>query len=658
MMISEPRDNYSLNAQVEHTFIPRLLEAYGEFTLGLNQSKYSAPEVASIDLGAADPLNPFGNSRMPGGVGGRNVTVYFDTPDIPDASYDREIQTGRAVLGLRGAMTDKWEWSADGLIDYTDSDQTALTRVVASSGVTGLLALNPTDNPNIPGSPAPAAERRATYPLLADHEIHPITAEAVDAYFGGGRRTPSKVRLNEWNLRLTGDLYSLPAGQLRTSLLGKLRHYERRSANYNLFTPDAYLLLNGSSPDPLAPQSPSDSKRETRQGAVELAVPVFGRDWHPVPFIQALDVNLSYSAEQNDSSGVNQASGDPFSFSGETAETYAAALKLQIIPDIALRGSFSEGFYPPDWNDLSDNVTPFDLTGALLGFFVDPLRGNRSLALDYTAVTVFNGGNPETEPESAQTSNIGVILKPRFVPGLTLTLDYWRTKKTNAIVRANFIDILFQIPDYDAVAIERAEPTPDDIAMGWSGLITRVNAGPVNISTLQTDGADINIRYDHDAGEYGTFLFNTNASFTNHFQTRVLPSSSLIETASAGGPNRWRGYASVGWQRASLGATLTGRYVGKYVTGTNAPSSAFPTASGLDGPYMPAFTIYDLRFTYALQGVQGGMLQGLLDGSEWALGINNLFDKTPNLVTDGSAFYNRQIDPRQRFLSLQYRKSF
>jgi hypothetical protein len=217
--------------------------------------------------------------------------------------------------------------------------------------------------------------------------------------------------------------------------------------------------------------------------------------------------------------------------------------------------------------------------------------------------------------------------------------------------------VLARIADYEDY-ITRAAPSASDAAQGWRGLITSFFTGPINISTLETEGADINIRYDHDAGEYGSFLFNTNASFTNHFLTRAIPSSGLVETASAGGPNRWRGYASAGWEKGSFGTTLTGRYVGKYVTNTNAPSSAFPTASGLDGPYMPAFTIYDLQFTYKIGKTLGGMAKGVLEDSYWTLGLQNIFDKAPNLVTDGSGFYNRQYDPRQRFMYLSYRKNF
>jgi outer membrane receptor protein involved in Fe transport len=657
MLIYEPRDTYSVNAQIEHTIIPRRLEAYGEFTAGLNQSKYTAPEVTSLSLSRTDPLNPFRNENM--GGDGRNVIVYFDTPDIMDASYDRELRSGRAVLGLRGSITKDWEWSADGLIDYMDSDQYAFQR--AGNGVVSLLRLSIFDpNGSTPPNPAPAEERRAVYPILADHDQYPISAEVANAYFGTARYTPSTVNQREGNFRLTGDLYQLPAGTLRTSLLGRLRHFERDSS-FAIITPNAMALaVTGEPAGAVTQQSPILSKRATRQGGAELVVPVFGRDWRPVPFIQGLDLNLSYSMETNDSSGINQSSGQPFDFEGETAKTYVAALKLQITPDIALRGSYTDGFYPPGWGDISDGRSTFDfLREDLFGFF-DPLRGGIEMVDDtgVNVVVVSNGGNPDLRPESAETVNIGAILKPRFLPGLTMTVDYWRTEKTDAIIRTNFVQLLSQLADFQDF-VTRGPASPEDMANGWAGPVTNIFTGPVNISSLETDGADMTVRYDRDLGAFGMLMFNTNAVFTNHFQTRNLPSSPLVETAGAGGPIRWRGYASVSWNRAALGATLTGRYVGEFSSSTTTPTPAFPNASGLDGDKIPAFINYDLQLTYEVRGAQGGMFQWLVDDSRWTLGINNLFDKAPTLISNTqSGFYNRQVDPRQRFAYLSYRKSF
>ena len=67
---------------------------------------------------------------------------------------------------------------------------------------------------------------------------------------------------------------------------------------------------------------------------------------------------------------------------GDVSYTYVAAMKLQFTRDIALRASFTEGFYPPDWNDLSDAVPVSPTNVSLAGFttFLDPFRGNRPLS--------------------------------------------------------------------------------------------------------------------------------------------------------------------------------------------------------------------------------------------------------------------------------------
>ena len=68
------------------------------------------------------------------------------------------------------------------------------------------------------------------------------------------------------------------------------------------------------------------------------------------------------------------------------------------------------------------------------------------------------------------------------------------------------------------------------------------------------------------------------------------------------------------------------------------------------GPAVPAET-----GGTALVTVPGG-LEGDGEGM-WPIGRLNLLDEAPSFVSDGAAFYNRQADPRQRFVYVQIRKS-
>ncbi|MCC5023239.1 MAG: TonB-dependent receptor plug domain-containing protein [Candidatus Synoicihabitans palmerolidicus] len=100
-IIYEPIDAYSLNAILEHEFVPDQLDGYLEFTLGRNERSYSMPQSLSIDLSADDPLNPFRTNVTPGFVG-RPIYIYLDASDLPDASVKSQYDSARLVAGLKG----------------------------------------------------------------------------------------------------------------------------------------------------------------------------------------------------------------------------------------------------------------------------------------------------------------------------------------------------------------------------------------------------------------------------------------------------------------------------------------------------------------------------------------------------------------------------
>lgn len=636
MILYEPVDSLSLNAQIEHKIVPKKLEAYGEFTLGNTSRDYTYPEVTSLSLSATDPLNPFRAGVTPGFVG-RAVTVYFDNPDIPDARYQYRNDSARAVIGLKGDLTSRWSWSADGAIDYSYSTTTVRTPT-SSQGMTSLVSLSPSP------SAAPVDTRRAIYNLLADHNQYPVGAATADKYFGFTRWTHARSVQQEYNARLTGELFNLPAGPLRASLAGKFRILNL-ALGFNQGPTNDYALLVNGAPADYSNSNPTVARRDTWQGALEFVVPVIGAKWRPLP-VESLDLNLSASQETFNAAGRNQSSQQEFSFSSKRAETYVAAAKLQVTRDVALRASYSQGIYPPDWSDLSDPVSPFTSSSVL----PDPFRGS---TVSSTSFTVWNGGNPDLKPEEATSKNVGLLFTPRFLPGLSLTVDYWWTRKVDAIVRTNTGTILSNPVDY-ANYVTRAAPTPAEAALGWAGVITELRTGPVNIAQLKTDGADIQAKYEFPSPVAGKITLLSNASFTNHFQTRAQPSSAMVETAGAGGPLRWRGYGSGTWEGKRVSVTVTGRYVGHYSSSSTSVSSAFPFATGYDGGRMPAFMRWDVQASYSFRSATASPWT---NGLKITVGALNVLNDEPTFVSDGAAFYDRQDDPRQRFIYLQIRKS-
>jgi len=638
-LLYEPADTYSLNAQLEHEFIKDKLSAYGEFTLGYNRRQFDMPQSLAFDLSETDPLNPFRTGVTPGFVG-RPVRVFIDPTDIADPSVLYEDGSARAVIGFKGKIAGEWEWSADGTIDYAHS---TVSSDNPPDTMSRLVQLTPYADP---GPSAPVATRRAVYPLLADHGAAPISAADAERYFREIRYSSTLGIQREGNARIMGPVFTLPAGPMRVSAVGKYQHWKFDHGQKFYGSDDWSQLVNGAPFD--QNESGSEATRKIWQGALEFSVPVIGGQWRPVP-IESFEIQGSFSRERDTTAGIDD-NDEPFA-NKQASNSSVIATKLQLTRDLALRASYSEGFYPPEWSAVSLPTTQFSLPG----FFPDPKRGN---TMQFTPMmSIMQGGNPGLKPETAESYNAGLILTPRFAPGLSFTVDFWKIEKTDAIVSTSFVDIISN-PDAFGFLITREAPTAADTAQGWLGRITAVDARAFNASVTRTEGVDLRLRYQLETRSLGSFAFNSSASFTNHFFLLATPTAPIINTANGSGPVRWRGNTSVTWSRQAWSATATARYVGKRSTTTTAPSPSYPGASSIDGEFLPAFVRWDLQTSYEIPASAGqrGLTQWL-QGTKWTLGVLNVLNDKPTFVSDGSGFYDGADDPRQRFVYLQVKKS-
>jgi hypothetical protein len=386
------------------------------------------------------------------------------------------------------------------------------------------------------------------------------------------------------------------------------------------------------------------------QGAVEISIPIISREWRPIP-IESFEIQASYSRENNTSSSVE--SDVPFE-NKQSASSGVIAGRLQLTKDIAFRASYSEGFYPPDWSAVGLPIS----TQMLPGFFPDPARGNTRQFFSPGApiMTILQGGNPGLQPETADSENFGLSFTPRFAPGFSMNLDFWRIEKVDAIVFSSFVNIIANPAAYGFL-ITRTAPTAQDIAQGWLGFITQVDARAFNASVTRTEGTDVKIRYSLDMARAGSIEATVGGSFVNNFQLLATPNSPQINTAGGSGPIRRRFHSFVTWNYHDWSTTVTGRYTGSRATLTTGPSESYPGAFPLDGPRLPASMQWDLQLAYELP--YSASEKSWMSGTRLTLGVLNVLNEEPTFVSvDGAGFYNGAQDPRQRVVYAQVKKSF
>src|SRR3546814_6909843 len=113
----------------------------------------------------------------------------------------------------------------------------------------------------------------------------------------------------------------------------------------------------------------------------------------------------------------------------------------------------------------------------------DPLRGNERIGRDFsgglgllTAIDGATGGNPNVDPQKSKSWSFGTLLTPRFVPGLTLRVDWTRITIRNAyfdpraLLVANTVEQQQAFEDFLAAHPERftreAPPPGDPFRVG------------------------------------------------------------------------------------------------------------------------------------------------------------------------------------------------
>ena len=175
------------------------------------------------------------------------------------------------------------------------------------------------------------------------------------------------------------------------------------------------------------------------------------------------------------------AAGRVSDYKGRTGTVYAynAGVNFAPIEDIRFRASFSRSVRAPNLSDLySEQFQNFATVGdpcsaRNIGTGTSNRPANCAAAgipatYDYVYVSsleIRSGGNSELREETSDSFTVGAVLQPRFIPGLSVTVDYFDIKVDNVITAPSAQQILNAC--YDAV----------DLNNQFCKLFTRAGAG-------------------------------------------------------------------------------------------------------------------------------------------------------------------------------------
>ncbi len=628
--IYTPSESLSINFTGEHQLIPDQLTLYAEFGFNTNRQEIENAKFfgagTNYAMSATHPFNPFRTGVTPGFVGRAVILNVLMTDARPNLTEMRR-DSYRGVLGLKGKFGEKWEWTLDGTSEVTEirgDSQVGADNINLASFFSTSTAMNTT-----------LAQRWAIYNLLADHNIYPIDSSVNEDYFNVIGRQRYWQYASNLIARVSGDLYDWRAGTIRTSV-GAESYWWQYEGKRPYEAPQTLIDLLGANS---IPRSIAFTKQGRRTDSFfgEFTVPVLSQQWRPLP-VESLDLNFSARHETTNDSKASQ--------------TLAAAMRLALTKDVALRASYTEGFFPPEQSALHIEDYAFSTSITTNVSVIDPRRGNITQVY---AVTNSAGPNPDLRPETSTSENFGVIFTPRFIPGFRVNIDHWRIEKIDAI-RTPTAAQLIQNEEFFTDRVIRGPVLPGDPA-GWAGPVTSFDTRAINIASFKTNGFDFQVSYRFKAGDIGEFNISSNATYTDTVVTRITPTSAITEAVGTrDGALVWRGRGSVFWERENWRAGVTGRYTDSYVTETTAPSVQFPTASGIDGPKIASELVWDVQIGYRIpysNRTEGW--RSFISGTDWSIGALNVFNEMPPWFSTG--FYSRFSDPRMRYVYFQIKKS-
>ena len=480
-----------------------------------------------------NPNNPYAAAYANDPQNGA-ARLYYAFGDVKAGSL-RINELYRISGGLRGTFADDWNWRLEAAysrdnLDLTQTGFANLTGLIKAINTGSYNFRNPASNPQ----------------SVRDSVLPPITSLSNSSEF-------------TVDASIAHDLFELPGGPLQLAVGGQYRKEKltNRSANPNLDVPGLSTAQ-------------AYGNRDVYAAFFEINAPI----------IESLELTGSGRYDHY-SEGFSH-------FSPKVS------FKFQPIEQIALRGSYSEGFRAPTFAESN----PLSSFSGFVGFNPGNIPAFKAAHIAnagyYANYSIGRGyvGNPNIEPETSKSYTLGAVFEP--VNWLSFTLDYFHVKKSNLIVTGPLsgkaIDAYYSVsgqtfasaaaasqagcaalaavaPGYSCNVIDGADPS----ALNALPRLLVLNAPYVNanfdiVSGLQftanasvpiTNGLRLHSRLDLQ--ETLKFDRHLDTGEVQEFTGTVGPA----DLSSGGGTPKWRG----NWQNTldfgDFSLTATTYYVGK-----------------------------------------------------------------------------------------------
>ena len=473
----------------------------GQYAKSESRSRLEPQAVGNFDIGLDGiPItNPFipteiRNAMIADGV--TDLAFRRRSNDIFDRSNSNDRDTWRLVGGVRGDFADGWSYD----VYYTHGETRDRTASGTVLGPNYANALNAVAGPNGPvcaiNVDADPTNNDPNCVPINIFGLNTVSAAAANYVTNGGQLSTYDARVKQDVLSgsVSGELFQLPGGPVGIAFGAEYRK-ERSTEDFDEATNLGQTLGNQ--------LSDTSGSFDVKELFVEVVAPILSQ----VPFAEYLGVEAA--ARYADYSTVGGV------WSWKIGGEYAP------VRDIRFRAVYSEATRAPNISELFSAqsetfpsvtdpcdqregggdgapITKTTLSQACLAVPAIAAAAATPGGFVYTTADIqtingFLGGNPDLEEEVARTLTIGAVTQPSFLPGFSLSVDYYSIKVDGAI------GIIGQQTSLDECYEGSGDPLfCNNVIRGASGRVDTVNALNLNTGSFEVEGFDVQGRYTHD----------------------------------------------------------------------------------------------------------------------------------------------------------------
>jgi iron complex outermembrane recepter protein len=528
-----PNERYTVGAFLNFA-VAEKAEVYGEFNFlkdqSLSQIAPSGLFTLDANVSCANPL--WTTAQFAAFCGNFGLTtaddtnIRFNRRNIEGGGRQQDLEHSayRAGLGVKGDLNEAWSYDAS---LFQGTSRISNTYLNDFSIARSARALDVVPGPG--GVPTCRSVIDGTDPNCVPYNIWAADSVTPEALFY--LQIPL-VSVGEVTERIASSSFTVDLGEYGVKMAaddGILVNFgfEIRKVETD-FQPDGnYIAGDGAGQG--GQTLPLSGSFKAKEAFFEARLPILN--------------NLSAEAgyRYSDYSGAFDTSTD----------TYKLGLEYSPIEAIRLRGSFQHATRVPNIYELF-GTNQVGLNGTLDPCSWNPDTGappvlsraqcaNTGMivvddpsttqnedqygVVEYNPAAQYNGfigGNPNLEPEEADTVSFGIEFHPEFAPGLRVNLDWYTIKIDNAI----------QNPNQDFTLLNCA-------LTGDAALCAKVNrdaAGSLfetpngfvidtleNIGSIETSGIDIDASYAFDIGGAGKLRFGLIGTMLDKFEVQPQP---------------------------------------------------------------------------------------------------------------------------------------